>query len=335
MKKVGILFLVVILSVGLFSQTFKDVPINHWAYDAVERLSKIGVIEGYPDGTFKGLENMNRYQLTVALSRTIDYITQSVVGPVAQNVSNLEKKVNALSVPQGVSSAELQQIQSRLDSISSNVANLQSSVTRLDNSVKELQNSYELLGYTTTKITELERKIDSLTVPTPAVSKSDFDSLKLQVSQLQTSVKSLESNYQNLSLTTSQLQDEVKKISDVQSSLSKTNQEVEKINALVSNLNTKIDTKADATDVAQLKNDTQQLNTKINTNTQSITQLSSQLQVVQKNVTDLSQEVANVRKVAESASKGKGINFVDIIIAVVVSTGISFLIYNLMPANGS
>ncbi len=154
---------------------------------------------------------MNRYQLTVALSRTIDYINQSVVSPLAQNLSNLEKKVNSLSVPQGVSSAELQQIQSRLDSISSNVSNLQSSVTRLDNSVKELQNSYELLGYTTTKITELERKIDNLTVPTSTVSKSDIDSLNTKVSQLQTSVTSLNSNYQNLSLTTSQLQEEVKK----------------------------------------------------------------------------------------------------------------------------
>ncbi len=53
MKKVGILFFVIILTVGVFSQTFKDVPINHWAYDAVERLSKIGIIRGISDGTLR------------------------------------------------------------------------------------------------------------------------------------------------------------------------------------------------------------------------------------------------------------------------------------------
>ena len=48
MKKVGILFFVIILTVGVFSQTFKDVPINHWAYDAVERLSKLALLRDIP-----------------------------------------------------------------------------------------------------------------------------------------------------------------------------------------------------------------------------------------------------------------------------------------------
>ena len=171
MKKVGIVLLLLFVSVGMMAQSFKDVPVNHWAYEAVERLSKIGIIEGYPDGTFKGLENMNRYQLTVALSRTLDYTEKNLVAPLAQRVATLEQKINTLSTSPAIPSADLQElqnrlntvannvstVQNRLDSISSNVSNLQSTVTRLDNSVKELQNSYELLGYTTTKIDELER----------------------------------------------------------------------------------------------------------------------------------------------------------------------------------
>ena len=41
---------------------FPDVPENHWAYEYVKELAKQGVIEGYPDGTFKGDRMMTRYE---------------------------------------------------------------------------------------------------------------------------------------------------------------------------------------------------------------------------------------------------------------------------------
>ena len=37
-----------------FAQPFADVPTNHWAYDAIAELAAKGLVEGYPDGTFKG-----------------------------------------------------------------------------------------------------------------------------------------------------------------------------------------------------------------------------------------------------------------------------------------
>lgn len=217
MKKVGILFLFLFLALGVFSQSFIDVPINHWAYDAVERLSSIGIIEGYPDGTFKGLENMNRYQLTVALSRTLDYVEQSMVGPLAQDLANLERTVSSLSVPQGVSSSELQQLQTRLDSVTSDLSNLQRSVSRLDSSVQELQNSYELLGYATTQIDELERRVNAISVP--AVSETDISNLDSRVTNLENTVESLNSNYQNLSQTVSNFTQEIQPLQDSVASL--------------------------------------------------------------------------------------------------------------------
>ncbi len=33
--------------------TFKDVPRNHWAYDAIKAMAEKGVIQGYNDGTFR------------------------------------------------------------------------------------------------------------------------------------------------------------------------------------------------------------------------------------------------------------------------------------------
>ncbi|PNR96190.1 S-layer homology domain-containing protein [Petrotoga olearia] len=330
MKKVGILFLFLVLALGVFSQSFKDVPINHWAYDAVERLSRIGIIEGYPDGTFKGLENMNRYQLTVALSRTIDYMEQSMVAPLAQSLANLERTVRSLSVPQGVSSSELQQLQTRLDAATSDLSNLKGTVSRLDNSVKELQNSYELLGYATTKIDEIERKVNAISVP--AVSETDIRNLNNRVTSLENTVRSLNSNYQNVSQTVSNFTQEIQPLQDsvasLQNSFSSVNQDLDRLNALTANLNSKVDSKVDKTEFTSLKNTTNELSAQLSNNTQSITELAQNLQTVQTSVNQLSQEVSDVKQVAEGA--GGGLNFLDIIISVVISAGITFAMMNFL-----
>lgn len=41
---------------------FPDVPKNHWANNAVETLHGNGVLQGYPDGEFKGEKSMTRYE---------------------------------------------------------------------------------------------------------------------------------------------------------------------------------------------------------------------------------------------------------------------------------
>ena len=56
-KKVSLAM--VLLSLGIASSVYAstpydDVPLDHWAYDAVKTLTEDGVIEGYPDGTFQG-----------------------------------------------------------------------------------------------------------------------------------------------------------------------------------------------------------------------------------------------------------------------------------------
>ncbi len=37
---------------GRISGPFKDVPENHWAYESVEKLRRVGIIVGYPNNTF-------------------------------------------------------------------------------------------------------------------------------------------------------------------------------------------------------------------------------------------------------------------------------------------
>ena len=42
---------------------FPDVPNGHWAYEAIQRLSALGVISGYPDGTFRPNASVTRAEL--------------------------------------------------------------------------------------------------------------------------------------------------------------------------------------------------------------------------------------------------------------------------------
>lgn len=51
---------------------FKDVPETHWAYNAIEELSEMGIINGYEDGTFKPDEAVTRAELATMLDRYIN-----------------------------------------------------------------------------------------------------------------------------------------------------------------------------------------------------------------------------------------------------------------------
>ena len=83
---------------------------NDWAYQAVSDLSDQGVVEGYPDGTFKGERNVTRYEIAQIVARLMAKEDQlngeqqaalnKLAGEYADEldtlgvrVSNLEKKV--------------------------------------------------------------------------------------------------------------------------------------------------------------------------------------------------------------------------------------------------
>ncbi len=52
-----------------------DVPSGRLFSDAVAELFAIGVLEGYPDGTFRGDQPITRYEAAVALWRLWRYLT--------------------------------------------------------------------------------------------------------------------------------------------------------------------------------------------------------------------------------------------------------------------
>ena len=80
-KKTLVSAITAALVVGAASTTFaaanpfSDVPADSWAYDAVTTLAADGVIDGYPDGTYKGQNTMTRYEMAQIVARAMAKLT--------------------------------------------------------------------------------------------------------------------------------------------------------------------------------------------------------------------------------------------------------------------
>ena len=117
MKKILAIAAVAALSAGVSAYAanpFSDVTPSDWAYQAVVDLSDQGVVEGYPDGTFKGERNITRYEMAQIIARmlakedqlnaeqraTLDKLAGEYADELANlgvRVSNLEKKVGNIA----------------------------------------------------------------------------------------------------------------------------------------------------------------------------------------------------------------------------------------------
>lgn len=110
MKKLS-LFLIVMfcfcMTVSVFAAPlFPDVPNEHWARDAVANLAAKGVLEGYPDGTFKGERAATRWEMAMAIQRLLakmeaehaTFATKADLEALRALVNNLKDELDALGV---------------------------------------------------------------------------------------------------------------------------------------------------------------------------------------------------------------------------------------------
>lgn len=70
--------LLTVLSMGFGLAQFSDVPAGHWAKEAVEALAAKGILVGFPDGTFRGNENLTRYQAALIIYRLLQQIEEEL-----------------------------------------------------------------------------------------------------------------------------------------------------------------------------------------------------------------------------------------------------------------
>ena len=86
------------LTLPVMAGEFNDVPTSHWAYNSLERVAQAGLIEGYQDGSFKGQEELNRYQVATLTARVMDKIESDdaeLSAEVAEAIETLAQEFDA------------------------------------------------------------------------------------------------------------------------------------------------------------------------------------------------------------------------------------------------
>ena len=108
MKKSLVSALTTALVMGAASTTFaaanpfEDVPADHWAYDAIAQLAADGVIEGYGDGTYRGDQEITRYEMAQMIARAMakgggdKALIDKLAAEFADELNNLCVRVAAL-----------------------------------------------------------------------------------------------------------------------------------------------------------------------------------------------------------------------------------------------
>ena len=71
--------------------TFIDVADNHWAKSSVYDLVKMGVTQGYPDGTFRGDQSITRYETAMFLSKMSVYLAAASENAAVEHQKDFEE----------------------------------------------------------------------------------------------------------------------------------------------------------------------------------------------------------------------------------------------------
>lgn len=82
-----------LLALPALAKDMPDVPFTHWAYDAVDELTDIGILQGYPDGAYKGQRTLTRYEFAEATVKLVSYLENYV----DEKTAALESGVDAAS----------------------------------------------------------------------------------------------------------------------------------------------------------------------------------------------------------------------------------------------
>lgn len=130
--------------------TFTDVPAGHWAKDAVDLIVQKGLIQGFPDGTFRGNENLTRYQAALIFYRLLQTGALS---------SGTVTSTDTTTIANG-----MQEVSTELASISSRVTDLETLTASQQTRIAALETQIATLtaGSTSSDTTALTARIDAL-----------------------------------------------------------------------------------------------------------------------------------------------------------------------------
>ena len=152
-----------------------DVPAGHWAKDAIDRLVSRGIILGYPDGTYRGTQNLTRYEAAVIIARLLDQMAAGTApAPQGEDLTALQNAVQELA-------ADLAALGVRVSDLEENAVS-KDDFSRLEARVEELaagQGDAEAVA-------TLQAQIDDLTARA-----DEYDTLRADVDDNASSIAAL------------------------------------------------------------------------------------------------------------------------------------------------
>lgn len=189
MKKVWLTSAVALTLGGgaLAQNSFPDVPADSYAADAVSQLVELGIVNGFPDGTYRGNDAFTRYQAALVVSRLLSVIEENTAAAGALSEEDLATVNNAVA-----------ELTNELTALSDRVAALESApadsnteaLTALTDRVATLEtNATPDLA---DGFTALEGRVAALEQTPDTVPGPDVTALQEQVTALNEQVNALE-----------------------------------------------------------------------------------------------------------------------------------------------
>jgi len=173
-------FVLAVFSLSLMANAqFKDVPAGHWARQAVEYITQCGLIEGFPDGTFRGNQNLTRYQAALIFFRLLQTNTKCPIGGTqGQQVVN-----------QGIEEVktELADLTKRFADLEKKYSDQDARLSALEAQVKQISDTSKTLEDVQKRLSDLETTVKNL----PQPQAQDNSAILARLDALETQVKNI------------------------------------------------------------------------------------------------------------------------------------------------
>lgn len=149
------------LITGLTFAQMRDVPPGHWAYQSIEQLVQLGIIEGYPDGTFRPNRTMTRAEFAQAIARAYRNIDE--------RLRALDRRISEIRPSEGQPA---------------DTSALERQIGELRNQIQELQKLNEAIQTLQRLAQTFQQELAGLGVDVDTL-KRDFASLRARVEALE------------------------------------------------------------------------------------------------------------------------------------------------------
>ena len=209
MKKyllVFVLFAIVMTSSAFAALPPTDVQKTHWAYESIMKILDSGLMEGYPDGSFRGQQTIDRYEMAVFVARLLDVLAgiqadyEQKVGGIEGRVAELEKRPSAVQ-------SDNQMIKEILGLIMELEAEFENDLLEINNRYYDLQLDYGMLEDALQSLestqTSLSRRLDVYQVQIDSLNQkyADVTSTRDEVDALRKDVTELNLHLEDQSKT--------------------------------------------------------------------------------------------------------------------------------------